>query len=119
MIYKRVQLEESVIALLLLFPVLVLVAMVVLARLEQGGSGVPAGNEMPSATSTVPVGDRTQDNYWKLGVFYFNRDDPAVLIEKRFGLGYTLNLARPATWIIMLLLLMGPLVPILVSRLHR
>jgi uncharacterized membrane protein len=110
--------DSIVVALLPLCLVLVLVAMVVLARLGQGGSRVPA-NETPSATSAVPVGDRTQDNYWKLGVFYFNRDDPAVLIEKRFGLGYTLNLARPATWIIMLLLLMGPLVPILVSRLHR
>jgi uncharacterized membrane protein len=93
--------------------------MVVLARLGQGGSRVPATNETPSATSAVPVGDRTQDNYWKLGVFYFNRDDPAVLIEKRFGLGYTLNFARLATWMILFHLLMGPLVPVLVSHLRR
>ncbi len=45
-------------------------------------------------------------------------DDPAVVVEKRFGLGYTLNFARPITWIILLLVLMGPLVPILVSRLR-
>jgi uncharacterized membrane protein len=66
----------------------------------------------------VPVGDRTQDKYWKLGVFYFNRDDPAVVIEKRFGLGYTLNFARPITWIIILLALAGALTPVLASRLH-
>ena len=41
------------------------------------------------------------------------RDDSAVVVEKRFGLGYTLNFARPATWVILLLLLMGPLVPVL------
>jgi uncharacterized membrane protein len=64
------------------------------------------------------VGDRTPDKYWKLGVFYFNRDDPAVVAEKRFGLGYTLNFARPMTWIIVLLVLMGPLVAVLVARLH-
>jgi uncharacterized membrane protein len=108
-----------VIALLPLHLVLVLVAIVVLARLGQGGSRVPASTEAPSATSVVPVGDRTQDNYWKLGVFYFNRDDPAVIIEKRFGLGYTLNFGRLATWLIMLLLLMGPLVPVLVFHLRR
>lgn len=109
-----------VVALLPLYLVLVLVAMVMLARLGQGGSRVPAANETPSVISAFPVvGDRTQDNYWKLGIFYFNQDDPAVLIEKRFGLGYTLNFARLATWIIVLLLLMGPLVPILVFRLHR
>jgi uncharacterized membrane protein len=35
------------------------------------------------------------------------------LVEKRFGLGYSLNFARPIAWIIVLLALMGPLVPIL------
>jgi Family of unknown function (DUF5808) len=60
-------------------------------------------------TSPVPVGDR----YWKMGIFYFNREDSAVLVEKRFGLGYTLNFARPAAWVIVLLILMGPLAPIL------
>ena len=62
----------------------------------------------------MPVGDRTPDRYWKLGIFYFNRDDPAVLVEKRFGLGYSLNFARPTAWIIVSLVLMGPLVTILV-----
>ena len=100
-----------VISLLHLF--LVLVAVVVLARLGQGGCRVLAANEISSGISAVPVGDRTQDNYWKLGILYFNRDDPAVVVEKRFGLGYTLNLARRATWVILLLLLMGPLVPVL------
>jgi uncharacterized membrane protein len=103
--------EEIIICLLPLF--LVLVAMVVLARLGQGGCRVLAANEISSGVSAVPVGDRTQDNYWKLGIFYFNRDDSAVVVEKRFGLGYTLNFARPTTWVILLLLSMGPLVPVL------
>ncbi|MGH8288642.1 MAG: DUF5808 domain-containing protein [Steroidobacteraceae bacterium] len=49
----------------------------------------------------IPVhalGDRTDDRYWFLGVFHFNRNDPAALIEKRFGIGYTLNFARPRSW---------------------
>lgn len=97
--------------------VFALVAIIVLARLGQGGSRMPVADEARLAGSTVPVGDRTPDRYWKLGIFYFNRDDPAVLVEKRFGLGYSLNFARPTAWIIVLLVLTGPLVPIL-ARLY-
>ena len=119
---RRHGLEASppgIIVIVLLPLALVPVAMAVLARLGQGGSRVVATSETPPSTSALPVGDRTQDHYWKLGFFYFNPDDEATLIEARFGLGYTLNFARPATWIIVLLMLMGPLVPLLVSRLHR
>ena len=35
--------------------------------------------------------DRERDACWKWGVFYFNPDDPSILVEKRSGLGYTLN----------------------------
>ena len=45
-------------------------------------------------------GDRSPDSAWKLGLFYFNRDDPALWLEKRFGVGYTLNFGRPAAWVI-------------------
>lgn len=35
------------------------------------------------------------DRFWKLGVFYVNRDDPATMVPKRFGVGWTVNLASP------------------------
>jgi uncharacterized membrane protein len=92
--------------------VFVLVVIVVLARLGQGGSRL-ATARASSTPSAVPVGDRTLDRYWKLGIFYFNPDDSAIFVEKRFGLGYSLNFARPTTWFIMALLLLAPLVPIL------
>ena len=91
--------------------VFILVVVVVLARLGQGGSRL-ATVQSSSTPSAVPVGDRTLDRYWKLGVFYFNPDDSAIFVEKRFGLGYSLNFARPTTWYIMALLLIAPLVPI-------
>ena len=93
--------------------VFVLVVIVVLARLGQGGSRIPAGHDARVPTSAAPVGDRTPDRFWKLGIFYFNPDDSAVLIEKRFGLGYSLNFARPTAWIIVLLVLMAPLLQVL------
>ncbi|MGN0073385.1 MAG: DUF1648 domain-containing protein [Coriobacteriales bacterium] len=40
------------------------------------------------------------DAFWKLGIFYFNRDDPAVFLPQRFGIGWTCNFARPAAWVL-------------------
>ncbi|MGH7993843.1 MAG: DUF5808 domain-containing protein [Limisphaerales bacterium] len=47
-----------------------------------------------------PVGDRTPDACWKLGLFYFNQEDPALFVEKRFGVGWTLNFANPRSWLV-------------------
>ena len=38
------------------------------------------------------------DRHWKLGVFYWNPDDPALWLPERFGIGWTMNMARPAAW---------------------
>ena len=74
----------------------------VLMRLGQGGNRMPSAQRTDS-DSTAPVGDRTEDRFWKLGVFYFNRNDPSVMVERRFGIGYTVNFAHPLAWVIMLL----------------
>lgn len=51
--------------------------------------------------------DRDDDQYWKLGQFYFNPNDPALFLEKRFGVGWTINFARPLAWTILLLILVS------------
>jgi uncharacterized membrane protein len=91
---------------LLLTPVaLATIGLVVVAlRVGQGGSrlrftepepGTQAAHEDADHTSTGTV-NRDDDRLWKSGLFYFNRDDPAVWVQKRFGVGWTLNWARPA-----------------------
>ena len=45
-------------------------------------------------------GDGTPDRCWRWGLVYVNPADPAVLVPKRFGFGYTLNLARGETWVL-------------------
>ena len=40
------------------------------------------------------------DAHWKLGVFYWNPEDPSLVLPERFGIGWTFNLARPAMWAI-------------------
>ena len=57
---------------------------------------------------------RDEDHFWKLGIFYFNRADPALWVEKRFGSGWTVNLAKPMAWLFFLIIL---LIPILIGML--
>ena len=40
------------------------------------------------------------DEHWKAGIFYWNKDDASLFLPKRFGVGWTMNWARPATWVI-------------------
>lgn len=50
--------------------------------------------------------DDQAERFWKAGLFYFNPDDQSLLVEKRYGLGWTINFARPLGWVIMIILLM-------------
>ena len=43
-------------------------------------------------------GDGTPDECWKYGLIYYNPADRAVMVEKRDGLGYTLNFGNPLSW---------------------
>ena len=47
-------------------------------------------------------GDMIADNdeHWKAGIFYWNKDDASLILPKRFGVGWTMNWARPAAWLI-------------------
>jgi uncharacterized membrane protein len=63
-----------------------------------------------------PEGDRTPDTCWKLGQVYYNPGDAAIWVEKRAGVGYTLNFGRPSAWLILLLMLFGPLLVIALMR---
>lgn len=69
---------------------LILAPMLLLAL--QGGSGQASGN--PGFLN------RDDDSAWKLGSFYFNPHDPALMVNKRFGIGRTLNFGHPLAWVI-------------------
>jgi len=42
----------------------------------------------------VPHVNRDDDRFWKGGLIYINRDDPAIMVGNRFGVGWTPNLAN-------------------------
>ncbi|WP_010097184.1 DUF1648 domain-containing protein [Ornithinibacillus scapharcae] len=67
----------------------------------QGGSRVKV-----ATGSNGEIIDRDDDKHWKLGMFYFNKQDPAMFLEKRFGVGWTINLARPLAWIIFIVIIL-------------
>ena len=87
------------------------VAVVLLVRLGQGGTrAAQTAPRGPFEREAPPVGDRIQDRYWKGGLLYVNSEDPALFVEKRFGMGYTLNFGRPASWVMLTALLLVPVV---------
>ena len=67
----------------------------VLLRMGQGGHRLAAPGAAPAGGGG---GGRDDDRYWKAGVIYVNRDDPAVVVGRRFGIGWTLNFGNPRAW---------------------
>lgn len=65
--------------------------------IERGGEDAATDGD-----KSMPYDD---DRYWVAGVFYVNRDDPAVMVPKRFGVGWTVNFARPSVIIVSVVLI--------------
>jgi uncharacterized membrane protein len=84
----------------------ILVFVISLMRAGQGGTRL---------TTAVlgPVGDRTADARWIGGLIYFNPTDPALLVERRMGVGWTLNFGNPWSWAplvaVAVIVIIGPL----------
>ncbi len=57
-------------------------------------------NKLSAASSSKDTGSgfvaRDDDRYWLGGMIYYNPDDPAFLVEKRMGIGWTVNFGHPA-----------------------
>jgi uncharacterized membrane protein len=48
---------------------------------------------------------RDDDRHWYLGgLVYGNRSDPALLVHRRVGMGWTLNLGHPVGWAVLVCL---------------
>jgi uncharacterized membrane protein len=80
------------------------------ARRSTGSHAASAVPNVPSSGAGAPgsprVVHRDDDRYWKGGALYFNRDDPAWMVPKRFGVGWTLNFAHPGAWLLLLAILL-------------
>lgn len=66
-------------------------------KVGQGGSRIEVAFEDEAAPG---ITDLDEDQYWKAGIFYVNRQDPSIFVEKRFGVGWTMNFGNPIGYLI-------------------
>lgn len=85
-----------------------------LVHAGQGGSRVvdQTARAAPAAPvgHAAPVGDRTDDAHWLGGMIYVNRADRALFVEKRMGIGWTLNFGSLWAWLLLAGVIAIPLV---------
>jgi uncharacterized membrane protein len=70
----------------------VAVAVTVLAR---------SNRERDEGEEDTGLTHRDDDEHWRGGLFYINREDRALLVPRRFGLGWTLNFGNPRTAVLL------------------
>lgn len=89
------------------FLIIILLATAIYAfKVGQGGSRI---QPMIEEEAALGITDSDDDACWKAGVFYVNRNDPSIFVEKRFGVGWTLNFGNPIGYLVVV----GPILIIL------
>ncbi|ETT84683.1 DUF1648 domain-containing protein [Bacillus mycoides] len=94
--------EVMILVVPLIFLLVILIGTVVFA-IKAGTARVNAETQ-----SVKGIKDTDEDKYWKFGLFYFNNNDPSIFVEKRFGIGWTINFANPFGYLI----IFGPIIVI-------
>jgi uncharacterized membrane protein len=90
-------------AISILFIIIMLASALIMALfVGQGGSRLKVSHK---DQRDIKGKDRNDDSFWKLGMFYFNPSDPSIMVEKRFGIGWTLNFGNMKAVIVFTLIL--------------
>ncbi|MFV3012385.1 DUF1648 domain-containing protein [Clostridium botulinum] len=87
----------------LIFTLSIIIATILLGvKVGQGGSNLKLNYKNESKKNFI---NKDDDTHWVLGnTIYYNKEDPSLFIEKRFGIGWTINAGRPLGLIIYILL---------------
>jgi uncharacterized membrane protein len=91
----------------LVFLPLLLMTPIILILLRMGQGGTRLVKDAKDAEE-LPLGDKMPDECWRWGVIYHNPNDPALLVEKRMGIGWTFNFANKWSWFLLGILLVAP-----------
>ena len=86
---------------LVIVAVLVIVAASIWVAVVYGQSGARA-IKRDMASGAMPM---DEDRMWLAGIFYCNPCDPSIIVPKRFGVGWTVNVGRPGGWAVIIGLL--------------
>jgi uncharacterized membrane protein len=100
------------------FVLLVAAGVLILLLRFVRASSAPAGSGGATAGVTAAQSP-DDDSHWKAGLFYVNPDDPAIMVPKRLGIGWTINFGRPAGVICGVLTLLSVAVLIVVGILQQ
>lgn len=97
-----VKLENTIMGTSVIFTmILSVIVMVYSYKVGQGGKNIPL-DENANRDEKLIV-NREDDDHYIWGMFYYNPEDPALFVEKRAGVGWTLNVARPMGKVAMVL----------------
>ena len=69
-------------------------------RYGQGGALRETGSVDERLTGSL-----ADNSHWLMGLFYYNADDPSMMIENRFGFGYSFNYGNRKAQLIVLTVL--------------
>lgn len=98
-LYPNIFSDHLVFLMPILITLLILIGTILFTiKLERLNRGLE-GEEQ----DTKEISSFDGDSYWKGGLFYFNKSDPSIFVEKRFGIGWTLNFANPIGYILVFL----------------
>jgi len=100
--------EPGALAVLPIALLVTILALTLTLALRSGQSGWR--QQRRTGSPLTARGDATPDSAWIGGVFYYNPDDPALFVEKRSSLGWTVNFGHPQARLILIGLLLVPLV---------
>jgi uncharacterized membrane protein len=92
----------------------VIIIVAIAVRMGQAGSRLRAQSPGATDSATGATGptdpttvNRNDDRLWVGGLFYVNRRDPAFIVTKRYGVGWTLNFGNPKAWAVFLVIAVG------------
>ena len=60
-----------------------------------------SGWRVDARMGSVSASDNMPDSAWKGGLLYYNPNDPALFVERRSGMGFTLNFGHRGSWLFM------------------
>ena len=82
---------------MVLLPLVFVIVAVVSARKEEGEAS------LETTEDGKLIINRDDDDYYWMGTWYYNKNDPALFVEKRVGFGMDFNYARPVAKIVMVI----------------
>ena len=105
----------------LIFTLLIVVITIVLGlKVGQGGSKLKLKYTNENKNDFI---NKDDDDHWILGnTVYYNKEDPSLFIEKRFGIGWTINAGRPlglAIYIVTILLIIVAIISAFLAKLSN